>query len=183
MGRRTQPGSFSGAKFTASGLDGQLSSFCRGGTPRHRSATQWLSGAAAPGEVTKALRFQQRANRALPRQHLRLATALFAISAVLTPALAEKRVALAIGNSNYREVPTLANPRNDAEDVAAALSRLGFETTIGLDADRTGEGYRRICGSSRSQKDFRPPELLGRRRVGKASKSRGASGSCTGKDG
>jgi uncharacterized caspase-like protein len=56
---------------------------------------------------------------------------------VLTPALAEKRVALAIGNSNYREVPTLANPRNDAEDVAAALSRLGFETTIGLDADRT----------------------------------------------
>ena len=37
---------------------------------------------------------------------------------------AEKRVALVIGNSNYRDVPVLANPRNDAEDVAAALKRL-----------------------------------------------------------
>src|SRR5436190_2806883 len=54
----------------------------------------------------------------------------------LAPALAEKRVALVIGNSDYRDVPALANPRNDAEDVAAALKRLGFETTVGLDADR-----------------------------------------------
>ena len=49
---------------------------------------------------------------------------------------AEARVALVIGNSAYRDVPVLANPRNDAEDVAAALTRLGFDTTVALDADR-----------------------------------------------
>jgi uncharacterized caspase-like protein len=43
-------------------------------------------------------------------------------------ALADKRVALVVGNSQYRN-PSLAlsNPKNDAEDVAAALRTLGFE--------------------------------------------------------
>ena len=41
-------------------------------------------------------------------------------------ALAGKRVALVIGNSDYA-LATLANPRNDADDVAAALQRLQFE--------------------------------------------------------
>ena len=58
------------------------------------------------------------------------------LCASVSVALAEKRVALVIGNSSYRDVPALANPRNDAEDVAAALKRLGFDTTVGLDADR-----------------------------------------------
>jgi Caspase domain len=44
---------FRGAKFTASGLDGQPSSFCRGGTPRHRSATQWLSCAYLRGNSSR----------------------------------------------------------------------------------------------------------------------------------
>ena len=65
-----------------------------------------------------------------------LLAATIALWAGLAPALAEKRVALVIGNSDYRNVPALANPRNDAEDVAAALKRLGFQTTVGLDADR-----------------------------------------------
>jgi uncharacterized caspase-like protein len=60
------------------------------------------------------------------------------LSSAIAPAGAEKHVALVIGNSSYRDVPVLANPRNDAEDVAAALKRLGFETTVGLDADRAG---------------------------------------------
>ena len=63
--------------------------------------------------------------------------AIFVLWAGLLPASAEKRVALVIGNSAYREVAPLRNPRNDAEDVAAALQRLGFETALGLDADRT----------------------------------------------
>jgi uncharacterized caspase-like protein len=54
----------------------------------------------------------------------------------IAPAVAERRVALVIGNSDYLDVPTLENPRNDAEDVAAALKRLGFDTTMSLDADR-----------------------------------------------
>jgi hypothetical protein len=48
-----------------------------------------------------------------------------------SPALADgKRVALVIGNSTYRNVPTLPNPANDAADIAAALNRLGFAVTL-----------------------------------------------------
>jgi urea transport system substrate-binding protein len=64
-----------------------------------------------------------------------LLAALF-LSIVVAPARADKRVALVIGNGAYREVPRLLNPRNDAEDVAAALERNGFETIVGLDLDR-----------------------------------------------
>ena len=52
------------------------------------------------------------------------------------PALADKRVALVIGNGNYRHVPRLPNPINDARDVEASLQRSGFETIVGLDLDR-----------------------------------------------
>jgi formylglycine-generating enzyme required for sulfatase activity len=45
-----------------------------------------------------------------------------------TAAPAEKRVALVIGNSNYTLAP-LDNPKNDADDVAAALKRLQFDVT------------------------------------------------------
>jgi hypothetical protein len=38
-----------------------------------------------------------------------------------------RRVALVIGNNDYRSVPVLTNPGNDAGDVAASLMRLGFE--------------------------------------------------------
>ena len=47
------------------------------------------------------------------------------------PAAAEaRRVALVIGNGAYRTVPGLPNPPNDAGDVAAALTRLGFTVTL-----------------------------------------------------
>jgi uncharacterized caspase-like protein len=49
----------------------------------------------------------------------------------VSPAVADgKRVALVIGNSIYRNVPTLPNPANDAADIAAALNRLGFAVTL-----------------------------------------------------
>jgi len=49
----------------------------------------------------------------------------------VSPALADgKRVALVIGNSTYRSVPTLPNPANDGADIAAALTRLGFAVTL-----------------------------------------------------
>ena len=54
------------------------------------------------------------------------------------PALADKRVALVIGNGNYRHVPRLPNPINDARDVEASLQPSGFETIVGLDLDRAG---------------------------------------------
>lgn len=55
--------------------------------------------------------------------------AAIAAAAILTcaePAFA-RRVALVIGNNDYRSVPVLSNPGNDASDVAAALQRLDFE--------------------------------------------------------
>src|SRR5258707_191695 len=42
-----------------------------------------------------------------------------------SPAFADKRVALVIGNSAYQSGPLLPNPRHDAEDVAASCSALG----------------------------------------------------------
>ena len=68
--------------------------------------------------------------------HALILTAALVLWLGVTPVLAERRVALVIGNSDYLDVPALENPRNDAEDVAAALKRLGFETTVSLDADR-----------------------------------------------
>ncbi len=47
-------------------------------------------------------------------------------------ALAQKRVALVIGNSAYQSTPALTNPRNDATDMAAALKKLGFQVIEGL---------------------------------------------------
>ncbi len=49
---------------------------------------------------------------------------------------AEKRVALVIGNSAYRNTPALPNPRNDAAAMADALQKLGFVVHSGLDLDR-----------------------------------------------
>ncbi|CAN7585233.1 caspase family protein [Bradyrhizobium sp. LjRoot220] len=44
------------------------------------------------------------------------------------PALADKRVALVIGNSSYRNVAKLSNPANDAAAVAAMFKSAGFNT-------------------------------------------------------
>ncbi len=43
-----------------------------------------------------------------------------------------------IGNGAYRDVATLANPPNDARDVAAELKTLGFKVTLGVDLDQAG---------------------------------------------
>src|SRR5712671_631706 len=52
-------------------------------------------------------------------------------------AWAERRVALVIGNSQYKNSSlALFNPKNDAEDVAASLRTLGFEVILKIDADR-----------------------------------------------
>ena len=57
-----------------------------------------------------------------------------------SPAAAEKRVALVVGNSAYQSVPRLDNPRNDALLVADTLNRLGFTLVGGgaqVDLDKT----------------------------------------------
>jgi formylglycine-generating enzyme required for sulfatase activity len=56
----------------------------------------------------------------------------------------EKRVALVIGISNYRNAPKLANPANDARRMAEAFRRLGFEVDEESDPDqrRLGQALR-----------------------------------------
>jgi len=56
----------------------------------------------------------------------------------VTPAdaLADKRVALVIGNGVYTKAPHLPNPSHDAHDVAAALKRIDFDVIRGTDLDR-----------------------------------------------
>jgi hypothetical protein len=54
-----------------------------------------------------------------------------------TQAVAERRVALVVGNAQYAHTPALPNPRNDAQDIADTLKRIGFEVTLGYDLDQT----------------------------------------------
>lgn len=63
-------------------------------------------------------------------------TLLLIILLFLAPVAAwAEKVALVIGNSDYEYVGRLTNPENDAEDVAAALKRIGFAVTLGIDLD------------------------------------------------
>ena len=57
----------------------------------------------------------------------------FSYAAAGEDSLSPKR-ALVIGNSNYRFISTLANPANDASDMAAMLKRLGFEVSVKINA-------------------------------------------------
>ena len=58
--------------------------------------------------------------------------------AQFSPAFAETRVALVIGNEAYQDVPRLRNPANDANAVAAALKRSGFDTILATNLDQRG---------------------------------------------
>ncbi len=52
-------------------------------------------------------------------------------------ATAGRRVALVLGNSEYKSFDVLANPANDANAIARSLKALGFEVTSGINLDRS----------------------------------------------
>jgi Caspase domain len=58
--------------------------------------------------------------------------------AFVAPAHAADRIALVVGNGNYQHTSRLKNPANDAEDLAAALRKIGFDVVEGRDLDRRG---------------------------------------------
>lgn len=69
----------------------------------------------------------------------RIAAVLLACAGVLasvTVVLAADRVALVIGNGAYQSATRLANPANDATDIAKALRTIGFDVVEGVDVDR-----------------------------------------------
>ena len=51
-------------------------------------------------------------------------------------AVAQNRFALVVGNADY-QVGKLANPVNDAEDMTTILKRMGFETILVKNANRS----------------------------------------------
>jgi formylglycine-generating enzyme required for sulfatase activity len=68
----------------------------------------------------------------------------------VTPGHAEKRVALVIGNVDYKAMPALRNPVRDASEVEATLKRLGFTTTrlFNADARTLNDGFKRFAQSA-----------------------------------
>ena len=68
---------------------------------------------------------------------LAFACGLIFLSLTTGAALADRRVALVIGNSQYKNASNiLINPQNDASDVATALRALGFEVLLTVDANK-----------------------------------------------
>ncbi|OPY97114.1 hypothetical protein A5906_37320 [Bradyrhizobium sacchari] len=67
--------------------------------------------------------------------------AIFGVAALSTlvsmqaQATADDRIALVVGNSDYRKVPKLINPANDAADMATSLGRLGYSVRHLADLD------------------------------------------------
>ncbi len=61
---------------------------------------------------------------------------MLALTAFALPAHAEKRVALVIGNNDYRNVPKLQKAVNDARTMGDALKQLGFEVMVAENQNR-----------------------------------------------
>jgi uncharacterized caspase-like protein len=69
--------------------------------------------------------------------------AIWASGLACQPALAEKRIALAIGNSGYQNVSHLANPANDAATLAATFRKANFDV-VTLRVDLSAIEMRRV---------------------------------------
>ena len=78
--------------------------------------------------------------------------ALACLALCCSPALADKRVALVIGNSAYKSVPKLANPASDAGLIGGMLRKAGFDTVDvkqDLNASEMRKALREFGGRTR----------------------------------
>jgi hypothetical protein len=98
---------------------------------------------------------------ALKRQSVRLAEWLCMAAAVVSAILAgtsdvqAARRAFIVGNANYTNAAPLANPLNDARDLAARLTDVGWQVTLQLDVSRNA-----LLGSFASfARDLQPDDL------------------------
>ncbi|MDX8504503.1 caspase family protein, partial [Mesorhizobium captivum] len=65
-----------------------------------------------------------------------LLAALILVSFTAFEAHADRRVALVIGNSEYRDIPALNNPDKDAEDVSKTFRLAGFDVFVAKDVTK-----------------------------------------------
>ncbi|MBL4661910.1 MAG: SUMF1/EgtB/PvdO family nonheme iron enzyme [Alcanivoracaceae bacterium] len=63
-------------------------------------------------------------------------TILLLCIVTLNTQASETRIALVIGNGNYSDMSTLSNATNDAQDMKAALKKLGFEVISGINLNK-----------------------------------------------
>jgi tetratricopeptide (TPR) repeat protein len=75
------------------------------------------------------------------------------VNPAVPPAVKGRRVALVIGNANYKDAP-LRNPVKDAKDVTAKLESLNFEVTTVTDADykRFNDAVRDFANNAKRSK-------------------------------
>jgi Caspase domain len=107
-------------------------------------AKQWLNRQSRcidyQIEVARAAerRRAQRGERMIGWLSRVLVAAGFATTLLLvaTPAYAEKRVALVIGNNDYRNVPKLQKAVNDARTMGDTLKQLGFTVMVAENQNR-----------------------------------------------
>jgi sugar lactone lactonase YvrE len=94
-----------------------------------------VSAAIAPSVALSSANIEKRP----PAAALSTAHEEGAAAAQIVPLALDRRVALVIGNSAYRNVQRLPNPANDANLIGAALRNTGIEdVTIAHDLDRDG---------------------------------------------
>ncbi|WP_404557882.1 caspase family protein [Bradyrhizobium niftali] len=83
---------------------------------------------------------------------LRFFLIVFAVWLGCGPAMAERRVALVIGNSAYKSVPRLTNPANDATLVGGMFKKAGFDDVdvrLDLNAADMRRSLREFAGRTR----------------------------------
>ena len=114
---------------------------CCAGFRSRSSGTRYSVSALIRKAETGPVRRLMAPDGVLVRPVLSLLLSLLGIVAAALPAAAEKRVALVVGNSAYRNVAPLDNPKNDAALMAETLRGLGFALVGGsaeLDLDKAG---------------------------------------------
>jgi uncharacterized caspase-like protein len=82
-----------------------------------------------------------------------LVLAVWSVCLFGQPALAEKRVALVIGNSDYQKVARLGNPANDAAAMTATLRSAGFDVVDSRRDLKTSEMRRALRDFSDQARD------------------------------
>ena len=102
----------------------------------------------------------------------RLMVAAFLMCASLgSPAHADKRVALVIGNSAYQNVNPLPNPAKDGAAMADMLKKAGFDV-VNSKQDVTNSDMRRMVRDFSDQARSRCPALAAKRRAGQPRRGR-----------
>ena len=88
----------------------------------------------------------------MPRFALLLLAAKLMLFGSMAESHAAKRVALIIGNSAYKHVQVLPNPKNDANAIAAKLRSIGFQS-VAVETDLGAEAMRRALSRFGDQAD------------------------------